>query len=814
MIRKSFHFLVFSFLILLILGGISVFILAQGLPNPQDFNNRVVPQSTKIYDRTGKILLYNIHGEQRRTSVRLEQISPFVISTTLAAEDATFYHHHGFVLKGIIRASLHNLIHPHDLQGGSTITQQLARNAFLTTKKRITRKIREAILTIEIEHHFSKNQILEMYFNQINYGHNVYGIEAASEFYFNKPAKELTLAEAAYLTAMIKSPSYLSPYGPHRKELEARKNWVLSRVEKLNYYSSEIVEKAKTKKVVFASPHFTLRAPHFVMYIRSLLYDKYGEDEVERGGLKVITTLDMHLQDIAEKLVKKYGDFNQKRIGAQNMSLLAEDPKTGQILAMVGSRDYWNDAIEGKVNTVFSTRQPGSSFKPFVYSTAFKRGFSPNSIVFDVPTNFSLDPKRPYIPTNYDNKNRGPVTFRQALAQSLNVPAVKVLYLAGIKNSIKTAQDFGITTLTKPPDYYGLTLVLGGGGVKLNEMVNGYAAFSQEGIYHPQTSILRIEDSQGNVIEDFSLKSKRVISSQIARLITSILSDNVSRAPTFGWNSPLYFPNMDIAAKTGTDSQYRDAWTLGYSTSLAAGVWAGNNDRSPVAPSGAPGAMLAAPCWHEFMEKASQFYPPQKFTAPLPYPQSKISRPMLNGNYIAQKIYKNINTGETKTVKEIHCALYYINKDNILGPSPKNPAKDPQFWNWEIPVIIWAEENIPNFSQEYNLQLGADYLPENTSTSQSIYFPAAPKIEFISPQNGNFIEGDTKIKVNIETTLPIKRASIYLNQNLLGPLDKENNYYYFILPAQDLKEQNEIKIEAQDSLGQKSSSTIILFKKQ
>ena len=813
MIRKSLRFFLFSFFILLASGGVLVFILAQGLPDPQNFNNRVVPQSTKIYDRTGKILLYEIYGKQRRTKVSLKQISPFVISTTLAAEDATFYHHHGFVLKGIIRAFIHNLIHPHDLQGGSTITQQLARNAFLTPKKSITRKIREAILTIEIEHRFSKNQILEMYLNQINYGHNVYGIEAASEFYFNKPAKELTLAEAAYLTAMIKSPSYLSPYGPHRKELEARKNWVLSRVEKLNYYPSKVVEKEKTKKVVFASPHFTLRAPHFVMYVRNLLYNKYGKDKVEKGGLKVITTLDMRLQDIAEKLVKKYGDLNQKRIGAQNMSLLAEDPKTGQILAMVGSRDYWNDTIEVKVNTIFSTRQPGSSFKPFVYATAFKRGLSPNSIVFDVPTNFSLDPYRPYIPTNYDNKYRGPVTLRQALAQSLNLPAVKVLYLAGIKNSIKTAQDFGITTLTKPPNYYGLTLVLGGGGVKLNEMVNGYAAFSQEGIYHPQTAILRVEDSQGNVIENFSLKSKRVISKQIARLVTSILSDNVSRAPTFGWHSPLYFPNMDVAAKTGTDTQYRDAWTLGYSTSLVAGVWAGNNDRSPVAPSGAPGAMLAAPCWHEFMEKASKFYPPQKFTAPLPYSQNKISRPMLNGNYIAQKVYKNINTGERKIVKEIHCALYYINKDDILGPAPKNPEKDPQFWNWEIPVIIWAEKNIPNFSQEYNLQLGADYLPENSSSSE-IYFPATPKIDFISPQNGDFIEGDTKIEVNIETPLQIKQTSLYLNKKLLGSLNKENNYYYFILPAQDIKEQNEVKIEAQDSLGQESSSTIILFKKE
>ena len=814
MVRKDFRILVLLMITLFVLGGLSIFALSKGLPDPRDFNNRVVPQSTKIYDRTGKILLYEVHGEERRTSIELGKISPFVISATLAAEDDSFYHHHGFVLKGIIRALLHNLIHPRDLQGGSTITQQLARNAFLTTEKRITRKIREAILTVQIENNFSKDQILEMYLNQINYGHNVHGIEAASEFYFSKPAQELKLAEAAYLTALIQAPSYLSPYGSHLDELEARKNWIISRTEKLGYYPKEATEEAREEKVVFAPPHFTLRAPHFVMYVRELLYEKLGEEEVERGGFKVITTLDMHLQDLAEKLVNQYGDSNEKMIGAQNMSLLAEDPNTGQILAMVGSRDYWNEEAEGKVNTVFSVRQPGSSFKPFVYATAFKKGFTPDSIIFDVATNFSLDPQHPYIPINYDNINRGPVTFRQALAQSLNVPSVKVLYLAGIKDSIDTARDFGITTLTKPPQYYGLTLVLGGGGVKLNEMVNGYCAFSQEGIYHPQVSILRIEDSQGNIIDDFTLQSKRVIDSQIARTINSILSDNVSRAPTFGWNNALYFPDMDVAAKTGTDTEYRDAWTLGYTTSLAAGVWVGNNDRSPIAPSGAPGAMLSAPCWHQFMEEASKFYPPQKFIAPLPK-TSPSTTPMLNGIYISQQKYKNIHTNEVKTVKEIHSALYYVNKDNILGPSLQNHYQDPQFWSWEIPVINWAKSHILNFSQEYNLQLGPEYIPETSNTATTIYFPSLPKIEFISPQNGDFLEDDTQVKIKIEQSSQISQISLYLNQNLLGPLEKkeEGDYYWFLIPFSSLTDQNEIKIEAYDSLGQESETSIIVFKK-
>jgi len=812
MVKKNFRIFVFLLMALLLLGGVSVLTLSRGLPDPQDFNNRIVPQSTKIYDRTGKILLYEVHGEERRTSVKIDEISPFVISTVLAAEDDGFYQHHGFVLKGIIRAVLHNLTHPHDLQGGSTITQQLARNAFLTTEKRITRKIREAILTIQIEKNFSKDQILEMYLNQINFGHNVHGIEAASEFYYSKPAQELTLAEAAYLTALIQAPSYLSPYGSHVNELEARKDWIISRVEKLNYYPQEVIEKTKEEKVTFAPPHFTLRAPHFIMYVRELLYKKLGEEEVERGGFKVITTLDMRLQDLAEKLVNQYGDSNEKIIGAENMSLLAEDPKTGQILAMVGSRDYWDEEAEGKVNTVFSVRQPGSSFKPFVYATAFKKGFTPESVIFDVATNFSLDPQHPYIPINYDEKNRGPVTFRQALAQSLNVPAVKVLYLAGIKDSIDTARDFGITTLNEPPQYYGLTLVLGGGGVKLSEMLNGYCAFSQEGIYHPQVSILQIEDPQGNIIDDFVLQSKRVIDSQTARNINSILSDNVSRASTFGWNNPLYFPDMDVAAKTGTDTEYRDAWTLGFTTSLAAGVWVGNNDRSPIAPSGAPGAMLSAPCWHQFMEKASQYYPPQKFIAPLPK-TSPSSTSMLNGSYISQKQYKNIHTGEIKTVKEIHSALYYIDKNNILGPALQNPFQDPQFWNWEVPVINWAKSHILNFTQEYNLQLGPEYIPEAPNTATTIYFPAPPTIEFISPQNGDFLENDTQIEIEVKDFPQISQASVYLNQNLIGPLEEKEGHYWFLLPISDLTDQNEIKIEVYDDLGQKGEASIIVFKK-
>lgn len=819
MTKKIIKFIFLTCLSFFLLGALSFLILKQGLPDPKYFPTRKVAQSTKIYDRTGKILLYEIHGEQKRTVVPLSAISPYVIKTTLAAEDHTFYQHHGFVLTSIARALIHNLFHPFDLQGASTITQQLARNAFLSPQKTLTRKIKEIILTLQIERHYSKDQILEMYLNQINFGYNNYGIETASEFYFNKAAKDLNLAEAAYLTSLIQSPNYLSPYGSHKDELEQRKNWVLKRVEELNFASKEEVEKAKQVKVTFATLNFGFKAPHFVMYVKSLLDDQFSQLDLEQGGYTIITTLDMNLQNLAETVVKKYGDYNEKNIGAKNLALLAEDPQTGQILAMVGSRNYWDKKAEGNVNATLSIRQPGSSFKPLVYATAFKEGLLPESVVFDtalngVAANFSTDPQHPYFVTNYDNKTRGPVTLRQALAQSLNIPAVKVLYLAGIQNVIQTAKDFGITTLTEPPSHYGLTLVLGGGGVKLIELVHAYTVFNQEGIFHPQTAILKIIDRDGKIIQDFSLQSKQVINPQIARMITDILSDNASRAPTFGWNNKLYFPNYDVAAKTGTDSQYRDAWTIGYSTSLVAGVWAGNNDRSPVSLKGAPGSQVAAPCWHEFMEKAFAFYPPQKFNKPLPYDISQIKKPMVNGQYIVNQTYKNIKTGEIKTIKEIHNILYYVDKNNILGPRPLNPHDDPQFNNWEVPVLLWAQQNIPNFNSEYNLNLGPDYvLVDNESSDDIINFPDAPQIVFLSPQNNSFLNNNNQVKVSVTSSLPLKQVLLFLNQELLGEMTlTQDNYYLFSLPLDKLQPQNELKVEAIDNTGQSNSLTITVFK--
>lgn len=811
MLKNSFKIILLGLAGLILTGGLFLLFLSRSLPNPADFPERKIAQSTKIYDRTGKIILYEIYDEVKRTIISGEEIPEVVKKTTLAAEDSRFFQHSGFDWRGILRAFYYNFKNPGQFHGGSTLTQQLARNAFLTSEKTINRKIKEAILTIGIEQIYSKNEILELYLNQISYGQNAYGIEAASQIYFNKPAKELTLAEAAYLAALIKAPGRLSPYGSRYEELVIRKNWILNRVEKLKFFSPEEIQKAKEEKVKFAPFSPRIKAPHFVMYLRDYLHQKYGEDELIAGGYKIISTLDMRLQTIAEDLVKKYGEINEKKIGVQNLALLSQDPKTGQILAMVGSRDFWNKEIDGQVNVTTKTRQPGSAFKPFVYAAAFQKGFTDKTIVYDLTTNFSLNPLTPYIPQNYDGKVRGPVTFRQALAQSLNISSVKILYLAGIKESISLAQSMGITTLYEPPEHYGLALVLGGGGVKLSEMINAYAVFGQNGIFRPQTAILRIENNKGKVLEEYKPQEKQVLDPQIARLISDILSDNESRAPTFGWNSPLYFSKIKVAVKTGTDAEYRDAYTIGYTPTLAVGVWAGNNDRSPVAPTGAPGIMLAAPCWREFMEKSFVYYPPEDFIPPyLP----EIKRPMFDGNYIVQRKFKNTLTNEEKIFKEIHSLLFYVNKNDVLGPKPLNPSLDPQFLNWESSVLTWAKNNIANFDTEYNQFIPPEYQELDYQTETEIIIPEeTTRIEIISPKNGDFVSGNFVLQLKIENPLDIRRLSIFLNQQLLANLPlSEKEYYTFPVSFQELALQNELKAEVENNAGQIFSKTIIVFR--
>ena len=683
-----FIFLIFIFLVF---SFYELSQLAKSLPNPQQSVSWQMTQSTKIYDRTGQVLLYEINDQGKRTIIPYDQIPDYVKKATISIEDQGFYNHSAIDLKSIGRSILTDILSGSFSQGGSTITQQLAKNAFLSNEKTVDRKLKEIILAYWIEKYYTKDEILGLYLNQIPYGAGASGIEAASQTYFGKSAKDLTLNEAATLAALPQSPSHLSPWGPHLDELIQRKNYVLEQMNKEGYISAE--EMKQNQKLV---PNFVaknlgnIRAPHFVMMVKDYLLEKYGEDAVNGGGLKVITSLDWNLQQLAEKAVKEGAQRNASLYKGKNAALVAEDPKTGQILALVGSADYFDTANEGNFNVATQgLRQPGSSIKPFAYVTLFKEGFSPDSVVFDLPTEFSTNNSvcpllninynsnnsLCYHPENYDHQFIGPVNLRDSLAQSRNVPSVKVLYLAGLNNVIKTAQDFGITTLNDPSKY-GLSLVLGGGEVKLIDMVSAYSVLSQEGIKHDQTIVLSVEDTNGNVLEKNIDKSEQVIEPQYPRLINDILSDPEARKSLFQNSFDLtVFPDREVAMKTGTTNDYKDAWSFGYTPNLVVGVWAGNNNNVSMQKNA--GSILAAvPIWSSFMKDALNNFPIETFNKPDPVNETK---PMLNGQYF-------INN-------QIHNVLFYVDKNNPLGDAPQSPQNDPQYFNWELPVQKWLSQN-------------------------------------------------------------------------------------------------------------------------
>ena len=675
-----------------IAGGLLVWAASMRLPDFDVFEERKIEQSTKIYDRTGEHLLFDVHQEIRRTVVPSDKISRHVKNATVAIEDAQFYEHKGLRITSIFRAVLANLTSIGYSQGGSTITQQVVKNALLTQEKTITRKIKEWVLSLKLEGVLSKEEILTLYLNEAPYGGTIYGVEEASQSFFNKAAADLTLAESAYLAALPQSPTYYSPYGNNLEDLESRKNLVLKKMLEYGYVSQEEHDIAKAEEIVFEPrPDMSLKAPHFVFYVREYLEREYGLRTIEERGLKVITTLDYELQMEAEKILLEGALENEKNFNASNIGLVATDPSTGQILAMVGSRDYFDENIDGNVNITLAKRQPGSSFKPFVYATGFKEGLTPETVLFDLPTQFStncepddLSSVSPcYSPGNYDNIYRGPMTIRNALAQSVNIPAVKALYLAGIADSIKTARDLGISTLTDPARY-GLTLVLGGGEVTLLEMTAAYGVFANDGVRNATTAILSIEDISGATLEEHKDSPASVLSANIARMVSDVLSDNAARTPAFGENSSLYFPGHQVAAKTGTTNDYRDVWVIGYTPSVSVGAWAGNNDNSPMEKKVA--GLIIAPIWHKVMALAIEKYPSSGFVAPSV--DGSIEKPVLQGIWQGGDVVTKKR--KTYVKQEVHSILHWVDKTDIQGNEPQNPANDPQYRYWETPIRAWA----------------------------------------------------------------------------------------------------------------------------
>lgn len=699
-------YLLISSVVLIMVGILFIWLASLDIPNIDNISQRKTTESTKIYDRTGKVLLYDIFQNQKRTIIDFDKISPFIKQATMSIEDKEFYSHKGIRIKAFLRAMLVNLFSLSFSQGGSTITQQAVKKTILTDDKTPTRKLKEWVLALKLEKIMTKDEIFSLYLNEIPYGGSLYGVEEASQAYFGKSAKDVSLVEAAYLASIPQAPSFYSPYGKNIKKLEDRKNLVLKEMKNDGYINNDEYKTAIETKVTFLPKEEKgIKAPHFVMYIKDYLEKTYGEDVLINGGLRVTTTLDYDIQKKAEEIALKYAKENKKNFNGENASFVAIDPKNGNILTMVGSRDYFDKEINGQFNVSTAKRQPGSTFKPFVYAEAFLKGYTPETVLFDVQTQFSTkcdidffeNKENCYSPVNYDNKFRGPMTLREALAQSINIPAVKTLYLAGISDSITLAENMGITSLGNPNDY-GLTLVLGGGEVSLLDMTSAYGVFANEGTRNYYNSIIKIEDSKGKILEETKIKNIDVLDKEVSREISDILSDNTARAPLYGFSSPLYFKDRSVAVKTGTTNDYKDAWIIGYTPSIVLGAWVGNNNNTPMEKKVA--GLIVAPMWRALMDEILKNKDVEYFNKPIKEDSYRL-KPVLRGKYqggisnvtedlILNQNYDSIN--ETLS-GGVHSILYWVDKNNPRGEKPNNPDLDPQFKYWEYGVRKWANEN-------------------------------------------------------------------------------------------------------------------------
>ncbi len=783
------------------------------IPDLNSFETRKKLESTKIYDRTGEILLYDVHQDIRRTVVPFEEISDNLKKATVAIEDENFYNHNGIEPTSILRAVLVNIGTLGFSQGGSTITQQVVKNSLLTSEKSISRKFKEWILALKLDKFLSKDEILALYLNEIPYGGNIYGIEEASQAFFGKKASELSLAESAYLAALPQAPTRYSPHGNHTDQLEKRKNLVLRQMRDNKMITVAQYESALKEKVEWKEQERTgIKAPHFVFFVLQYLEERYGEKAIQEDGFRVITSLDYTLQEKAEKIAEKYAKENKTKFNAENAAFVAIDPKTGHILTMVGSRDYFDKEIQGNFNVALAHRQPGSTFKPFAYAEAFKKGYTPDTVLFDVKTEFStscspqnvtVDNPDCYHPNNYDNIFRGPITMREALAQSINIPAVKTLYLAGLKDSLALAKSMGIESLGSAAQY-GLTLVLGGGEVSLLDMVSSYSVFANEGQKNPYQPIIQISDRLGNIIEKPEGKPQEVLSPQVARQISNVLSDNVARAPAFGENSALNFPGREVAVKTGTTNDYKDAWIIGYTPSVVLGAWAGNNNNTSMSKKVA--GFIVAPMWNALMTEALKSVPEETFTRPEPT-QSDI-KPVLRGVWQGNETYRvDRSTGklateftppeliEERSAGEIHSILHWVDRNDPLGPSPTNPANDPEYRLWEYAVQQWIQ----------NRGIVATSPQSVPQESDDVHRPEfAPQISITGIDTLRLYKQQDTLSFTVvsqQSRFPLSRVDVFINGEPVSTL--KNPPFNFVVQLSLLtqtREENELKIVGYDTV--------------
>lgn len=726
-------FLVNIIIFLFVSGFLFLWASSLVIPDINTISKLKAEQSTKIFDKTGQVLLYNIYEDESRTSVPLDKISDNFKKALIAVEDKDFYNHPGVKITSIFKAAYTTLIE-RGRRGASTITQQVVKNTLLTNENSLERKVKELILAYKLEKLWTKDEILGLYVNEIPFAGVIYGVEEAALYYFDKHASELTLAESAYLASMLPKPSY---FKKNKDAWDDRKNLVLDLMLNQSLISIDEYRSAKDEEVefVFRTSRSGLKAPHFVFYVIEELEKRYGRESMRTEGMKVITTLDFNLQEKIEEIVKEKILENEEEYGVENASVVAIESKSGEVLAMVGSRDYFDKEIDGKVNIALTKRQPGSAFKPIVYLTAFQEGYTPETVVWDVNTEFNLrcpaqlpeliseeeikgtfedgiytnereEEIKCYRPRNFDwdteRPFKGPMEMRNALPESRNIPAIKTLYLVGIKKAIENAKLFGIKSLNRSADYYGLGLVLGGGEVQLLNLVSTYGTFANEGIRVEPNGILEILDRDGKNIFTHTKYKKRVIDSKYVKNLNKILSDNELKYPTFGYNSVLYFRDRDIASKTGTTNDNRDSWTIGYDDGhVALGVWVGNNDNRSAKEN--PGKAITYEIWRESMEEALEDYPNSEFSkAPdlVKFGDKPSLRGVLKGGVT---IPIDIKTGVLATdetpeefIKEIvipsyHSLLHWVKRGDPTGSVPVE--KDQAYEHWERGVKEWVSQN-------------------------------------------------------------------------------------------------------------------------
>lgn len=660
-----------------------------GLPDPKTLDNYPSKLTTQILDRNGR-LLYKIYKDENRTLVTLGSLPNFVKNAFLAAEDKDFYHHKGFSISGVFRA-LYKNIFDSKTEGGSTITQQLVKNTLLTNEKTLTRKIKELILAVEVEFTFKKDKIFEMYLNQVGFGGPAYGIQEASRQYFNVDAKDLDLPQAAFLAGLPQAPSKYSPFGDQPELAKERQQLVLSQMLKLGMITNEEYQIAKGSVLTFNSAKIEINAPHFVMYVKDLLTKELGESVVNQGGLIVTTTLDLNLQEKAQQIVTS--EVNSlKNFQVTNGAALVTNPKTGEILAMVGSKDYFNLNEDGQVNLTLALRQPGSSIKPLNYALAFENGYGPGSVIEDKPISFNLPGQQPWSPKNYDGKFHGHVTLRQALGSSYNIPSVILLSKNGIQNFASLAQKMGITSWTDPKRY-GLSMALGSLEVRMVDLATAYSTFADSGITTPLNSILKIERANGEKIylstcpqkseaenlntsviaKEDNCSPHQTISETTAYLISDILSDNNARAPAFGVNSVLNIIKARVAVKTGTSNDLRDNWTLGYTGNFLVSAWVGNNNNAPMSRV-ASGITGASPIWAKIVNTILETAPQTTQVSTAPGDLVRVSICVLTGTLPCEGCPSRYEYFKKGTQPKTACDPEKIKE--MLNPTP-SPSTNP-----------------------------------------------------------------------------------------------------------------------------------------